>query len=584
MAFPERFLDELVARNEITDVVKGYVNLTKRSGSNLFGLCPFHSEKTPSFSVSPDKQIYHCFGCGKGGGVISFIMEIENLSFPDAVHFLARRVNMEVPDDKDDRELRSKRERLLSLNREAARFFHENLSKPQCRAVTEYIAGRGITASSVKTFGLGAAPDSWGALCDEMERRGYTKTELLDAGLAARSSKGNIYDFFRNRLIFPLIDVRGNVVGFSGRRITNDENERKFIHTKETILFNKSRFLFGLNLAKKTKLGRIILVEGNVDVITLRQAGFDNAIASLGTSLTEEQARLISNYTREVVIAYDSDKAGVAATERAIGHLERLGVAIKVLKVPGNKDPDEFIRNHGPGAFAALLNSMGNHIEYRLSLIEAKYDLTDDAGKVAYLKETAEMLSTVSSPVAREIYGNRVAEKLRISPEAMQTEIKRVISRRVKEQKRKLERETRPVNIIQPKTYKIRYENPVSAAAEEGIIRLLLLGDPSLLREVGELTKEDFTSEFLGRVFEHIKNRYEEHKTVSLAAMSADFTADEVSYITLLMQKPASAATAEKAMRDYIGVIRTEQLKKKEDLLEISHKYREIKGMEDKDV
>ena len=347
MAFPERFLDELVARNEITDVVKGYVNLTKRSGSNLFGLCPFHSEKTPSFSVSPDKQIYHCFGCGKGGGVISFIMEIENLSFPDAVHFLARRVNMEVPDDKDDRELRSKRERLLSLNREAARFFHENLSKPQCRAVTEYIAGRGITASSVKTFGLGAAPDSWGALCDEMERRGYTKTELLDAGLAARSSKGNIYDFFRNRLIFPLIDVRGNVVGFSGRRITNDENERKFIHTKETILFNKASFLFGLNLAKKTKLGRIILVEGNVDVITLRQAGFDNAIASLGTSLTEEQARLISNYTREVVIAYDSDKAGVAATERAIGHLERLGVAIKVLKVPGNKDPDEFIRNHG---------------------------------------------------------------------------------------------------------------------------------------------------------------------------------------------------------------------------------------------
>ena len=460
MAFPERFLDELVARNEITDVVKGYVNLTKRSGSNLFGLCPFHSEKTPSFSVSPDKQIYHCFGCGKGGGVISFIMEIENLSFPDAVHFLARRVNMEVPDDKDDRELRSKRERLLSLNREAARFFHENLSKPQCRAVTEYIAGRGITASSVKTFGLGAAPDSWGALCDEMERRGYTKTELLDAGLAARSSKGNIYDFFRNRLIFPLIDVRGNVVGFSGRRITNDENERKFIHTKETILFNKSRFLFGLNLAKKTKLGRIILVEGNVDVITLRQAGFDNAIASLGTSLTEEQARLISNYTREVVIAYDSDKAGVAATERAIGHLERLGVAIKVLKVPGNKDPDEFIRNHGPGAFAALLNSMGNHIEYRLSLIEAKYDLTDDAGKVAYLKETAEMLSTVSSPVAREIYGNRVAEKLRISPEAMQTEIKRVISRRVKEQKRKLERETRPVNIIQPKRTKYDMKTP----------------------------------------------------------------------------------------------------------------------------
>jgi len=584
LAFPERFLDELVARNEITDVVRGYVNLTKRSGRNLFGLCPFHSEKTPSFSVSPDKQIYHCFGCGKGGGVISFIMEIENLSFTDAVYFLARRVNMEVPDDSSDREIRSKRERLLALNRDAARFFYENLSKPQCRAVAEYIGRRGITASSVKTFGLGAAPDSWDALCSEMLQKGYTKTELIDAGLAVQSSKGNIYDFFRNRLIFPLIDVRGSVVGFSGRRVTDDENERKFIHTKETMLFNKSRFLFGLNLAKKTKLGRMILVEGNVDVITLRQAGFDNAIASLGTSLTEEQARLISNYTREVVIAYDSDKAGIAATERAIDHLERLGVAIKVLKVPGNKDPDEFIRNNGPGAFAALLNNTGNHIEYRLSQIEAKHDLTDDAGRVAYLEEAAEMLATISSPVAREIYGNRVADKLRISPEAMQTQIKRAIARRVKEQNRRLEQDARPVNLIQPKSYKIRYDNPVSAAAEEGIIRSLLLGDPSLLKEVRELTKDDFSSEFLGRVFEYIKNRYEEHKSVSIAAMSADFTPDEVSYITLLMQKPASAANAEKAMKDYIGVIRTEQLKKREDLLEISRKYREIKGLEDKDV
>ncbi|NLL45747.1 MAG: DNA primase [Clostridiales bacterium] len=584
MAFPERFLEELVARNEITDVVKTYVNLSKRSGSNLFGLCPFHSEKTPSFSVSPDKQIYHCFGCGKGGGVISFIMEIENLSFPDAVHFLARRVNLEVPDDESDRQLRGRRERLLSLNREAARFFYDNLSRPQCRAVADYIAGRGISPASAKTFGLGAAPDSWSALCDEMQRRGYTKTELFDAGLAGKSSKtGNIYDFFRNRLMFPLIDVRGNVIGFSGRRITNDEKERKFVHTKETMLFNKSRFLFGLNLAKKTKLGRIILVEGNVDVITLRQAGFDNAVASLGTSLTEEQARLISNYTREVVIAYDSDKAGVAAAERAIDHLERLGVAIKVLKVPGNKDPDEYIRYNGAGAFAALLSGTGNHIEYRLSLIGDKYDLTNDQEKVAYLREVSEMLATVPSPVAREIYGNRVAELLKITPEGMQTEIKRALSRRSRERKRQLERETRPANIVQPKIRAMRYDSPVSAAAEEGVIRLLL-GDPSLLRETGDLKKEDFTSEFLGKAYEYIKKRHEAHKPVSIAAMSADFTADEVSHLTLMMHKPASIAGAEKAMRDYIGVIRTEQLKKTEDLLEISRKYREIKGMEDKDV
>jgi len=584
VAFPERFLEELIARNEISDVVNGYVKLTKRSGSNLFGLCPFHSEKTPSFSVSPDKQIYHCFGCGKGGGVISFIMEIENLSFPDAVHFLARRVNMEIPDDDGDKELRGRRERLISLNREAARFYYENLMKPEGGAVAKYITARGIAPASVKTFGLGAALNSWGALCDEMQRRGYSKTELLDAGLAAKSSKtGSIYDFFRNRFMFPLIDVRGNVIGFSGRRITNDENERKFVHTKETMLFNKSRFLFGMNLAKKTKLGRIILVEGNVDVITLRQAGFDNAVASLGTSLTEDQARLISNYAREVVVAYDSDKAGVAAAQRAIDHLERLGVAIKVLNVPGNKDPDEFIRNNGAAAFAALLNGTGNHIEYRLSIIGGKYDLTQDEGRVAYLREVSEMLASVSSPVAREIYGNRVAELLKISPEGMQTEIKRALSRRIKEQKKQLERETRPTNTIQPKERGMRYDSPVSAAAEEGIVRMLM-GDPSLLPEAEGLGKEDFTSEFLGRVYEYIKERYKEHKAVSIAAMPAQFNAEEVSHITLMMQKPTSASGGEKAMRDYIGVIRTEQLKKTEDLLAISRKYREIKGMEDKDV
>ncbi len=583
MAFSERFLDELISKNDITEVVGSYVRLTKRSGSNLFGLCPFHSEKTPSFSVSPEKQIYHCFGCGKGGGVINFIMEIENLSFPDAVHFLARRVNLEVPDSDEDKIMRSRRERLIKLNREAAMFFHENLLRPQGRVVREYMEGRGITPVSAKSFGLGAAIDSWSALCDEMQRRGFTKDELLDAGLAAKSSKtGNVYDFFRNRFIFPLIDVRGTVVGFSGRRITDNENERKFVHSKETLLFNKSKFLFGLNLAKKTKLGRIILVEGNVDVITLRQAGFDNAVASLGTSLTEDQARLLSNYTKEVVIAYDSDGAGMAAAQRAIDHLEKLGVSIKVLHVPGNKDPDEFIRKNGAGAFAALLNGTGNHIEYRLSVIQGKYDLTQDEGRVAYLKEAAEMLAALQSRVEREVYGNRVAELLKISPEGMQVEIKRAAAKRSKELKRQQEQISRPVNTFQPKERSIRYEDPKSAAAEEGIIRLLL-ADPSIIRKASDFGPQDFTSEFLARVYAYITERYAENRPISIAAMSAEFSSDEISHITLMMQKPAPLANAETAMEDYIGVIKTQKLAKSEDLLEISRKLRERKGMEDKD-
>ncbi len=583
VAFSERFLEELISKSDIADVVGSYVRLSKRSGSNLFGLCPFHSEKTPSFSVSPEKQIYHCFGCGKGGGVINFIMEVENLSFPDAVNFLARRANIEVPDSDEDKALRSRRERLVKLNREAAMFFYDNLSKPQGRAVREYMEERGITPSSAKSFGLGAALDSWSSLCDEMQRRGYTKDELLDAGLAAKSSKtGNVYDFFRNRFIFPLIDVRGTVVGFSGRRITNDENERKFVHSKETLLFNKSKFLFGLNLAKKTKLGRIILVEGNVDVITLRQAGFDNAVASLGTSLTEDQARMLSNYTKEVMIAYDSDGAGMAAAQRAIDHLEKLGVSIKVLHVPGNKDPDEFIRKNGAGAFAALLNGTGNHIEYRLSVIQGKHNLTLDDGRVAFLKEAAEMLATLQSRVEREVYGNRVAELLKISPEGMQVEIKRAASKRSKEQKKQQEQLSRPINTFQPKERSIRYDDPKSAAAEEGIIRLLL-ADPTLAPKAAKLTQQDFTSEFLSRVYAYIIERYADDRPISIAAMSAAFSNDEISHITLMMQKPTSIANAETAMEDYIGVIKTQKLNKSDDLLEISRKFRERKGMEDKD-
>ena len=575
MAFSERFLEELISKNDITEVVGSYVRLTKRSGSNMFGLCPFHSEKTPSFSVAPDKQIYHCFGCGKGGGVINFIMEIENLSFPDAVRFLARRVNLEVPDSDEDKAIRSRRERLVKLNREAAMFFHENLSKPQCAAVREYMEGRGITPASAKNFGLGAAMDSWGSLCEAMQRRGFTKDELLDAGLAAKSSKtGNVYDFFRNRFIFPLIDVRGTVVGFSGRRITTDENERKFVHSKETLLFNKSRFLFGLNLAKKTKLGQLILVEGNVDVITLRQSGFDNAVASLGTSLTEEQARMLSTYTKEVVIAYDSDGAGMAAAQRAIDHLEKLGVNIRVLHVPGNKDPDEFIRNNGSGAFAALLSGTGNHIEYRLSVIQKKHDLTQDDGRVSFLKEAAAMLATLQSGIEREVYGNRVAELLKISPEGMQLEIKRAAAKRSKEQKKQQEQQSRPVNVFQPRERSIRYDDPKSAAAEEGVIRLLF-ADPSLAKESAGLSPQEFTSEFLSRVYAYVIERSAEGRTVSVAAMSAEFSPDEISHITLMMQKPASIANAEKAMEDYISVIKTQKLKKTDDLLEISRQYRE---------
>ena len=285
MAFSESFLTELVERNDIVDVVSGYVRLSKKSGSNMFGLCPFHSEKTPSFSVSPDKQIYHCFGCGKGGGVINFIMEIENLGFRDAVEFLARRAGMQMPEEENDKESQ-KRARMLALNKDAAHFFYEQLYSPAGRPGLEYMQGRRIGRAAATNFGLGFAPDTWDSLRNAMKAKGYTDFELFDAGLVRKGKSGGFYDTFRSRLMFPVIDVRGNVIGFSGRII--GDGEPKYMNSPETLVFNKSRNLFALNLAKKSKSGYIILSEGNIDVVSLHQAGFDSAVASLGTSLTPE--------------------------------------------------------------------------------------------------------------------------------------------------------------------------------------------------------------------------------------------------------------------------------------------------------
>ena len=297
MAFPQSFLDELTARSDIVDVVGSYVQLTRR-GANLFGLCPFHSEKTGSFSVSPDKQIYYCFGCKKGGGVVNFIMEEENLSFPDAVRFLAKRAGMEVPEEEGDREQGRRRQRLLELNRDAARFYHQLLQRPEGAAVRAYLDRRQIKWSTAVRFGMGASAYAWDVLLTAMTQKGYTKAELLEAGLVAQNRNGGLYDKFRNRLMLPVIDTRGDVVAFGSRVL--DKSEPKYMNSSETPVYSKRRVLYGLNLAKKTKRPNMILCEGNLDIVTLHQPGFDNAVASMGTALTVEQTRLLSRFTKEL--------------------------------------------------------------------------------------------------------------------------------------------------------------------------------------------------------------------------------------------------------------------------------------------
>ncbi len=560
MPISEAYLQELNERNPIEDVVGSYVRLTKRSGSNIFGLCPFHSEKTPSFSVSPDKQIYHCFGCGKGGGVVNFIMEIENLDFRDAVAFLARRAGMPEPEDRPD-ENASRRARMLDLNRDAARFFHGCLkSAPDRQKALDYIARRGISAAMVTSFGLGYAPDSWSSLFDAMRRRGYTERELFDAGLVKQGEKGGFYDVFRNRLMFPVIDVRGSVIGFSGRIL--DDGEPKYLNSRETLVFSKSRNLFALNLAKKSKNGYILLSEGNIDVVSLHQAGFDSAVASLGTSLTPEQARLISRYTGEVIIAYDNDTAGRKAAQRAIGILEKLDLKVRVLSMEGAKDPDEFIKARGAEAFARLIEGSKNHLDYQLSLIAARCDLKNNDGKVAFLQETAALLAQTPSAVEREVYAARVAEQAGVDKAAVSAEVERLRKNLLGRGKRSEERSAmQAARAVQPSARELRYENVRSARAEEGVLRLMLR-DPALFRgEIG-LRREDFSAPALGGIFALLLERVAAGESVQLPMLAERLSQEEMSLLTRIDQEPESTANSARALADYIKIIQEEKRKR----------------------
>lgn len=577
MAIPESFLQELIERNDIVDVVSGYVRLTKRTGSNQFGLCPFHSEKTPSFSVSADRQIYHCFGCGKGGGVINFIMEIENLNFPEAVDFLAKRVGMTVPEQENDRESQ-KRRRMLDLNRDAARFFHSCLSKPEGESARQYMQRRRLSPAIAKRFGLGCAPDSWDGLLKEMRSLGYSEKELFDAGLVRAGKNGGFYDTFRNRLMFPVIDVRGDVIGFSGRIL--GDGEPKYMNSPETLVFNKSRNLFALNLAKKSKSGYIILAEGNIDVVMMHQAGFDSAVASLGTSLTPEQARLISRYTNEVVIAYDSDGAGQKASQRAIGLLEKLDVKVKVLSISGAKDPDEYIKAKGADAFRNLIEKSENHIDFRLQAVTSKYDLSVDEQKVAFLKEASELVAHLSGTVERQVYARRVASMAEVSPDVVTQEVERRRKYALRSAQKGAARELEhPVKQFQPKDKELQYDNPESAAAEEGVIRLLLM-DQGMFRGKELPQPEDFSSPALASIYSVLKGKLERREIISMATLAAALTPQEVSLLAQIQQKPERLRNGEQALADYIDKIKQQKELSADgdDLRRLADKLKETKG------
>jgi DNA primase len=585
LPLPDHFLDELLARTDILDLVSESVRLTKKGGS-YWGCCPFHSEKTPSFHVVPDRQMYKCFGCGKGGGAINYVMELENLPFKDAVAVLAQRAGMQMPEFGSSPGARERREKLLAINKQAARTFHRWLHGPEGAEGLAYLQRRGLSRRTLTNFGLGFAPNAWDRLIAELSAQGYDKRDLLDAGLAVSNKDGRIYDRFRNRVMFPIIDVRGNVIGFGGRVM--DDSTPKYLNSPDTPVYNKSRNVFALNIAKTSKAGRVILTEGYMDTIALHQAGFDNAVASLGTALTEEHGQLLARHFQEAVIAYDGDGAGVKAAQRAIPILEKAGMKVKVLRMAGAKDPDEFIKAYGRSAFAKLLDQSENQVDYRLAQLRKKYDLADDGQKVAFLQDAAQLVSALPSAVEREIYGGHAAQAAGVSADAMKLEVDRALKGRLRKAKRQQERrDLAPASQLQPKARALRYENIRSARAEEGLLRLLML-DPGLAGRMEGVTGAEFSSPLLGRAFDCLSGRAAAGLSTQLAALAGEFTGEEMDHLAQVAAQPESVANSGLAIPNYISAIRMERAKRDamcqdEALLAAQKKYQQKKAyMEEK--
>lgn len=558
--FTDEFLNTLRERIDIEEFIGGYVSL-KRAGRLSKGLCPFHSEKTPSFTVYPNTQSFYCFGCGKGGNLITFTRDIENLDYLDAVKFLADKAGVPLPTEDYDDTLSKKRMRMLEMNREAAHFFFRCLTEPQgAPGMAYWTEARGLTRKTIKHFGLGFAPDSWHALRNYMRQKGFSDQELFEANLVRKSQKNgriNYYDNFRNRAMVPIIDLRGNVIAFGGRVL--DDAKPKYVNTSDTLVYKKSQALFALNFAKSSGKDSLILCEGYMDVITLHQAGFTNAVAGLGTALTDEQVRLISRYCNEVLLSYDNDEAGREATERALEKFDRTGLSIRSLQLTGGKDPDEIIKKFGADRFQVIIDGAANETEYRLLEKKKKYDLNTDDGRVKYLKDAAEILAKVDSPIERDIYASRLSEELDVSKKAISLQIQSVTRRRKKREERVdfglLQKELGRSPSGQKKS---ETENPRTRKAEEAILSLLL-NNPDFYPQTKEyLQEEDFPTALYRTFFCLLGERIERGEPLDLLYFSASFTPEEMSRLAGLQSGSIPVSNQMSELADCIKVLKQE--------------------------
>ncbi|MBQ7380616.1 MAG: DNA primase [Clostridia bacterium] len=539
MAIPREVIEEILYRTDIEELVGSYVTL-RRAGSNLTGLCPFHSEKTPSFSVSPAKKFFYCFGCGAGGDAITFVMKIENLDYPQAVEFLAKRAGIRIPES-GKREDGMSRERVYSMNVEAAKFFRSCLFDPKYgKEAMEYLRGaRRLSTEIIRRFGLGFSPDSFGMLTDHMHKCGYRDEELIAGFLCGKSQKtGRSYDYFRNRVMFPIIDVSGNVIAFGGRVM--DDSKPKYLNSSDTPGFKKSKNLFALNYAKGNCAEQMILCEGYMDVIAMHAAGFENAVATLGTSLTSEQARLMTKYTKKVIISYDSDEAGQRAADRAIRLLGEVGLDVRVLRLTGAKDPDEYIKLYGADRLRALLSQSKTWFDFKWNAIASKYNLEMPSDRIKASEEACAIIAGVSSSIEREVYISQVAEPLGLPTDVIKSNVEREIGKRRAEARRKEGQDAQlSIRSYGDRTNPDAAKNIAANAAEEAILGLLLLYEEHRSAVFGgkaELSAEDFCTSLGKRIFEAVMRLHASEGGFLFSLLGEEFSPDEMGRMQRYMQ------------------------------------------------
>lgn len=564
MALSDSFLQELKMKTDIEDVISTYVTL-KRRGATLVGLCPFHNEKTPSFTVYPATQSFYCFGCGAGGDAITFLKKIENLDYLDAVKTLAQRAGLQMPQEGFDDSLSKRRRRILEMNREAARFYHSVLLSPEGKVGYDYYIGRALSAATINHFGLGFAPNQWDALLKHMRAKGYQPAELVDAGLARKGQKG-YYDNFRNRVMTPIIDVRGNVIAFGGRVL--DDSKPKYINTGDTLVYKKTNELFALNFAKDSKEDALILCEGYMDVIAMHQAGFTNAVAGCGTALTTEQVRLISRYAKEVILTYDADEAGQKALQKAMTLFDQTDVKVRIPALVGGKDPDEIIRTYGRDKFKGMLEGASNETEFRLLALRRQYNLATTQGKIDFIGGALQILATLP-PVEQDLYVSRLSEELGVERQNMKVQLQDLVARQGnRREKREFKR------IVQENMRKTARETMATDAslrklrAEDRLISLLLRY-PDCSRLCKDFDPQWLTAGFAQRVFTLILQRLENGDGTELMDLRDRLTDDEMGRLSGIIARGGESADAKQEFSDCLQTIRAEQQKKQESAAEL---------------